>query len=134
MKNKHPFRLITTGTLLAIALAMFAQPIAVRAGDEQNQGAAPGGAPTLEQQMKLLTDRLELTGDQQEKVERIVREMDDAAHKIMQDESMSRPERQDHARDARYRADREIRAILSDDQKQKLDQLESEPHAELHGE
>jgi Spy/CpxP family protein refolding chaperone len=134
MKNKHPFRLFATGTLLALALASSAQPIAARAGDGQNQDAAPGGAPTIEQQMKLLTDRLELTGDQQDKVKRIVREMDDAVHKFMEDESMSRPERRDHARDSRYRADREIRKLLSDDQKQKLDQLESEPHAELHGE
>jgi hypothetical protein len=60
--------------------------------------------------------------------------MDDTVHKIMQDESMSRYERQDRAKALRFRADREIRKLLSDDQRQKLDQLESEPHPELHGE
>jgi Spy/CpxP family protein refolding chaperone len=134
MKNKHSFRLITTGTLLVTALTASAQPAATGAGDGQNQGASQSGTPTIEQQMKMLTERLELTGDQQAKIKPIVREMDDTVHKIMQDESMSRYERLDHARDSRYRADRKIRKLLSDDQKQKLDQLESEPHSELHGE
>jgi hypothetical protein len=134
MKNKHSFRLITTGTLLAAALTASAQPAATGTGDGQNQGAAQSGAPAIEQQMKMLTERLELTGGQQAKIKPILREMDEAVHQVMQDESMSRYERQDHARALRYRADREIRKLLSDDQKQKLDQLESEPHSELHGE
>jgi hypothetical protein len=134
MKNEHSFRLITIGTLLAAALTASAQPAATGAGDEQTTSAAQSGAPTIEQQMKFLTEKLELTGDQQSKIEPIVREMDEAVHKVMQDESMCRYERQDHAKESRYRADREIRKLLGDDQKQKLDQLESEPHAELHGE
>jgi len=31
------------------------------------------------------------------------------------------------------KADKKIREILNDDQKKKLDQLEQEPHPELHG-
>jgi Spy/CpxP family protein refolding chaperone len=134
MKNKHSFCLITAGTLLAAALTVSAQPAVTGNGDGQNQATAQGGAPAIEQQMKLLTERLELTGDQQAKIKPIVQEMDDTVHKIMQDESMSRYERQDRAKALRFRADREIRKLLSDDQKQKLDQLESESHPELHGE
>jgi len=33
----------------------------------------------------------------------------------------------------REKADKRIREILNDDQKKKLDQLEQEPHPELHG-
>jgi hypothetical protein len=51
----------------------------------------------------------------------------------MQDESMSRDERLDNVRACRYKADRELRKMLSDEQKQKLDQLEQEMHPGLHG-
>ena len=46
---------------------------------------------------------------------------------------MSRDERMDNVRASRYKADRQVRKILNDDQKKKLDQLEQEPHPELHG-
>jgi hypothetical protein len=46
---------------------------------------------------------------------------------------MSREERLDHVGASREKADKKIREILNDDQKKKLDQLEYEPHPELHG-
>jgi hypothetical protein len=51
----------------------------------------------------------------------------------MQDENMSREERLGNVRARRIKADKKIREILNDDQKKKLDQLEQEPHPELHG-
>jgi hypothetical protein len=33
----------------------------------------------------------------------------------------------------RYKADKQIREILSEDQKKKLDQYEQGPHPEMHG-
>jgi hypothetical protein len=33
----------------------------------------------------------------------------------------------------RYNADKQIREVLSEDQKKKLDQFEQEPHPEMHG-
>ena len=38
-----------------------------------------------------------------------------------------------HRPASREKADKKIREILNDDQKKKLDQLEQEPHSELHG-
>ena len=46
---------------------------------------------------------------------------------------MSREERLGMVRACREKADKKIREILNDDQKKKLDQLEHEPHSELHG-
>jgi hypothetical protein len=57
----------------------------------------------------------------------------DATVKLVQDENISREERQSKVGDSRLTADRKIRAILNDDQKKKLDQVEQEPHPELHG-
>jgi len=36
-------------------------------------------------------------------------------------------------RDARYGSDKNIRTMLTGEQKKKLDQVEPEPHPELHG-
>jgi hypothetical protein len=57
----------------------------------------------------------------------------DATVKLVQDETMSHEERQSKVRDSCYTADKKIRLVLNDDQKKKLDQIEQEPHPELHG-
>ena len=46
---------------------------------------------------------------------------------------MSREERMGNVRASREKADKQVREILNDDQKKKLDQLEHDPHSELHG-
>ena len=53
--------------------------------------------------------------------------------KLVQDTSLSHEERLAKMRPQHYKADKQIREILSDDQKKKLDQLEHEPHSEMHG-
>jgi len=101
--------------------------------DEHGQRGSQSGVPKAEQQLKVLTEKLDLIGDQQARIKPIIQEMNDATHKIMQDESISHEQRLDNVRPWRERADKEIREILNDDQKKKLDQLEREPHPELHG-
>ena len=83
--------------------------------------------------MALLTEKLDLSSDQQAKVKPILQKMDDSAEKFLQDESMSLNERMDNVKACRYKADREVRKILSDEQKKKLDQLEEEMPSGLHG-
>jgi hypothetical protein len=118
------FRLLTIGTMLMFALPVVAQQTTTKHSD---------GVPTVEGHLKVLTEKLALTGDQQAKIKPILQEMHDATQKSMQDESMSRDERMDNVKASRYKADKKLREILNDDQKKKLDQLEQEPHPELHG-
>jgi Spy/CpxP family protein refolding chaperone len=134
-------RFLVIGTMLTLAFTTVAQQAATqpdrpvpdrRAKDGHGQGTHDG-VPTVEGHLKLLTEKLALTGDQQAKIKPILQELHDATQKLMQDESMSREERLDNVRACRYKADKQIREILNDDQKKKLDQLEQEPHSELHG-
>jgi hypothetical protein len=97
------------------------------------QATPSAGVPTAEGQLKVLTAKLDLTSGQQEKVKPILQELHDATLKLVHDENMSREERLSKVRDSRFSADKKIRTILNDDQKQKLDELEREPHPELHG-
>ena len=117
------FRLLAVGTIVMFALTAVAQQT-TRPGD---------GVPTVQGHLKVLTEKLALTIHQQTKIKPILQELHDAALKLVQDESMSREERQDNVRVSREKADKKIREILNDDQKKKLDQLEHEPHSELHG-
>jgi ElaB/YqjD/DUF883 family membrane-anchored ribosome-binding protein len=131
------FHLPATGMLLVIALTAPAQQTATGAGgsdkDRHGQHAAQGDMPTPEQQLKVLTDKLALTGEQQTRIKPILRELHDATEKLLQDKSLSPEERLTQVRPRRYKADKQIREVLSEDQKKKLDQYEQGPHAEMHG-
>ncbi len=131
------FRYFTIGTMLAFALTAPAQQIAAGPGstdkDQHSPPAAPSGLPTVEQQLKMLTGKLDLTGNQQARMKPILQTLHDATEKLLQDKSLSREERLDKARPHFYQADKQMREILSDDQKKKLDQYEQEPHPEMHG-
>ena len=94
--------------------------------------SAQDSEPKIEQQLKVLTEKLDLSRDQQTKIKPILLEMRDATRKFIQDQNMSRQERLDHVRPWRERADKQIREILSNDQKEKLDQFERGPHTEMH--
>jgi len=128
-------RLLAIGTFLMFALTTIAQQAASRA-DSPAKGTSPGDhaiVPTAEVQLTFLTAKLELTGDQQEKLKPILQELHDSTVKLVQDHSIPRDEYISKLRDSRYTADRKIRTLLNDDQKKKLDQVEQEPHPELHG-
>jgi Spy/CpxP family protein refolding chaperone len=97
------------------------------------QTTTPSGVPTAESQLKLFTTRLDLTADQQAKVKPILQELQAGTEKIVQDETLSHAQQMQSVRPLRLNADKKIREVLTDDQKKKLDQLEQEPHPELHG-
>jgi Spy/CpxP family protein refolding chaperone len=110
-------RSFAMGSLLLFALTAVAQQPAV----------APNGVPTVEAQMKLFSDHLELTADQQARVKPILEELHDGTVRLVEDQRL------EQVQPLRLNADRKIREVLTGDQKRKLDQLEQEPHAELHG-
>ena len=131
------FRLLAIGTMLIVALTAPAQQTATGPGgtdkQERGQGGAQDDVPTVETQLKVLTEKLDLIGDQQARIKPILEELHDATQKLVQDKSPSREERLAKVRPQRNKADKQIREILSDDQKRKLDQYLQGPHSEMHG-
>jgi Spy/CpxP family protein refolding chaperone len=127
-------RAIALATLLTLTLAVAAQQ--ANAGGGGPAKSPPGDhavVPAAEVQLKFLAEKLDLNSDQQEKMNPILQELHDTTMKLVQDHSMPHQEYVSKLRDARYGADKKIRAILTDEQKKKLDQVEQEPHPELHG-
>jgi hypothetical protein len=66
-------------------------PLWLSLGSPANSpNAHSNGVPTVEVHLKLLTEKLALTADQQTKIKPILQELHDATLKAVQDESMSR--------------------------------------------
>ena len=134
MNRFHSFAI---GAILIFALNAPAQQTATAPGAaDKNDHSQPGtqdDVPTVEEQLKVLTIKLDLTADQQAKIKPILQELHDATLKVVQDQSLSHEERLARVRPRRYKAHDQIREILNDDQNKKLDQYMQGPHAEMHG-
>jgi len=125
-------RLLAIGSMLLIAPGMLAQQTAPT-GESAKVAAQGVVLPYVGDQLKVLTQKLDLSVDQQPKVKIILQELHDASLKLMQDKSTSREELLSKVKPLRMNADKKIREILSDDQKKKLDQYLQGPHGEMHG-
>ena len=122
-------RSLTIGTLL-----IFAPAILARQGANSTKGAAQRlEVPNVRDQLKVLTDRLDLTAGQQPKVKAILQELHGASQKLAQDVSLSHDQQLEKVRSLRMKANQQLREILNDDQKKKLDQYLAGPHSEMHG-
>ena len=73
--------------------------------------------PSVEDHVKLLSERLNLTSDQQTKLTPIIREMQDPVQKNNQDGSVSQDDRNAHMRNAHMKADKQMRTFLTEPQK-----------------
>ncbi len=124
--------LIAIGGMLFIAPAVLAQQT-VPTGEPAKGAAQVVVLPDVGDQLKVLTQKLDLSIDQQSKVKTILKELRDASLKLMLDENASHEELLSKVRPLRTNADKKIREILSDDQKKKLDQYLQGPHSEMHG-
>jgi hypothetical protein len=131
------FYALVFGTSLIFALNVSAQqPATARVSSDKSQQGQPSTqdyVPTAGEQLKVLTNKLDLTEDQQAKVTPILEGLHDATIKISQDHNLSREERLAKVRPIRYRAHDQISAILNEEQKKKLEQFMQGPHAEMHG-
>jgi Spy/CpxP family protein refolding chaperone len=125
-------RLLAIGSMLLIAPAMLAQQTAQTGGPAK--GATQDvGLPDVGDQLKVLTQKLDLSVDQQPKVKTILQELHDASLRLMQDQNISQDELLSKVRPLRINADKNIREILTNDQKKNLDLYLQGPHSEMHG-
>jgi hypothetical protein len=100
---------------------------------EHGQRSAQTGLASVERQLKGLSEKLALSSDQQARIKPILQELHDATQKVIENKSLSHEERLAKARPQFYEADKQMREVLSDDQKKKLDEYEQQPHPEMHG-
>jgi len=82
--------------------------------------------PSVDDQLKNLTEKLGLTDDQQAKVKPILEDAHSQMATLMQDESMSREDKMAKGRSLRETTNGKIRDVLTDDQKKKFDEMQKE--------
>lgn len=130
------FHSLTFGTILIFALYVPAQQTATApaSSDKSDQGqpGAQNDEPTAAEQLKVLTNKLDLTEEQQAKIKPILEGLHDATVKISQDQNLSREERLAKVKPIRYKSRDQIRAILNDEQKKKFEDYMQGPHPEMH--
>lgn len=119
-------RLLAVGTVLMFALSAVAQQ---SAGGPNVQAAA---VSPVENHLKMLSEKLDLTADQQDKARPILQEMHDGSQKLADDASLTPEQRHAGMMPLFMKADKQLRELLTDDQKKKLDDLEAQMHSGSH--
>ena len=108
--------------------ALSARPFVFGQQTEAPTAPPAHSLPTVDDHLRMLAQKLDLTQDQQDKARPIITEMQAAMQKIMDDKSLTHDEALAKTHAAFMNADRQFREFLSNDQKKKLDDLEAEMH------
>jgi Spy/CpxP family protein refolding chaperone len=125
-------RLLGAGAALLIGLAVSAQQVSNNVGTV-NKGELQAGVPNVEQHLRALSEKLNLTSDQQAKMKPVLEEYFYGRQKLLDDKKLSEEERSSQLKALHEKADRKAREFLNDDQKKKLDELERDSHQDSQG-
>jgi hypothetical protein len=118
-------RALAIATAMLFVLPLFAQHSA--------SPAAPAHAsPSVDDHLRMLSQKLDLTSEQQDKARPILEEMQAGMEKIDDDKSLSHEDAVAQMHAVFMKADKQVRVFLSDDQKKKLDDLEEQSHPGMH--
>ncbi len=140
-KRRAAFKsLIVTGSLAAMlslgvtAFGQNDQSAPPPASDQQSGQAEPGmgrhmgrrGMPSVDDQVKHLTKKLNLSSDQQAKLKPILEDQRKQMEAVHNDSSLSREDRMSKMQGLRKSSDDQIRSVLSEDQQKNFDKMRAE--------
>ena len=115
-------RIVATLTLLAGAVAIHAQMPQQGGG----QWGGPGGQPpTVDQRLQRMSQALDLTGDQQEKIRPILENESTQMQALRSDTSLSQEDRMAKMKQIRENSASQINPILTPDQQKKYAEMMS---------
>lgn len=109
----------------ALLLALAALALQSPAGQD-NQGRHGMGREGAEDPVKMLSEKLNLSDDQQTKIKAIFADQHQQMQAIRDDSSLSQDDKRSKMHSLRDATHAKIREILNDDQKQKFDQMVQE--------
>ena len=123
-------------TLLAACL------VSMAAGAQQNPPAQPGGdhkhgqmgpgMGNVDDHVKELTTKLNLTADQQAKVKSILEETHQKMESTMKDESLSKDDKHARMKELHESVHSKVRDVLTDEQKPKFDAMVRDMEEHMH--
>jgi protein CpxP len=126
-------RLLTLLAACLFAMAAVAQqnPTAQPSGDHKNGQMGPGMG-NVDDHVKELTTKLNLTADQQTKVKAILEENHQQMQTTMKDESLSKEDKHAKMKEMHESVHSKVRDVLTDDQKPKFDAMVKDMEDRMH--
>jgi periplasmic protein CpxP/Spy len=123
------FATLTLSGLLALGVtgAAFAQDTPPPPPSQDQAGPPPGGRGMRmdpDQQLAHLTSALNLTTDQQTQIKPLLVERQQKMQALMQNQSLSQEDRRAQARTISQGTNNSIKAVLTDEQKQKFEAMQ----------
>ena len=132
-------RLLTLLAACLFAMAALAQqnPPAQGSGDQKqgghgHMGMGPGMG-NVDDHVKELTTKLNLTADQQTKVKAILEEHNQQMQAMMKDDSVSKEDRHAKMKSMHDSVHAKVREVLTDEQKPKFDAMVKDMENNMHG-
>ena len=115
------------------AAMLFTLPAIQPVVAQQSEAPPPHSQPSVDDHLRMLSQKLDLTAEQQDKARPIITDMQAEMQKIMDDKSLSPDESMSKRHAVFMKADKQFREFLTDDQKTRLDELEQQMHSGSHG-
>jgi periplasmic protein CpxP/Spy len=125
------FRSLVVVGLLLFAFGAWAQQSSAGSSDAAKPDQQ-AGASAVDQHLQMMTEKLNLSADQQAKLRPIIKEMLDGRQKLLNDTSLSDEQRHQKMKALHEQAIQQCRQYLSAEQNKKLDELQAEHHHEQH--
>jgi periplasmic protein CpxP/Spy len=124
--------------MLSLGVAVFAQDAPPPPPPDQQSGQAAEGMgghmggrrmmPSVDDQIKHLTKKLNLSSDQQAKLKPILEDQRKQMEAVHSDTSLSRQDRMSKMQDLRKSSDDQIKGVLNEDQQKNFDKMREEQH------
>jgi Spy/CpxP family protein refolding chaperone len=102
-------------------------------GQHDRRGGGRGGWGNPAEMTKHLTEQLNLTSDQQTKVQGILEDQQKQREALMQDSSLSQDDRRAKGMELRKKTMSDIRAVLTPDQQKQFDEMQARREQEMKG-
>ena|SRR5579859_76124 len=128
-------RLLTLLAACLFAMAALAQqnPPAQPSGDQKPGGHGHMGMGNVDDHVKELSAKLNLTADQQTKVKAILEEHHQQMQAMMKDDSMSKEDKHAKMMSMHDSVHAKVREILTDEQKPKFDAMVKDMESNMNG-
>jgi len=115
---------LTLSTLFGLGVAIAAPQAQNTSTPAQNTSSTERHPLDANRQVKMLSKRLNLSVDQQNEILPILTSREQQIENIRSDSSLSQPDRHQKMRAVREASENQIRALLTDTQKQTFDQMQ----------
>jgi periplasmic protein CpxP/Spy len=131
-------RLAAAAFVVVVALAIstgtaFSQddqqaPPPAQGGEMGGHGGGHRQMPSVDEQLKHMTKKLDLTADQQPKIKAILDDQHAKMEALHNDTSIPREDKRGKMGEIHQASETQIRAVLNEDQQKKFDKMQEEQH------